>query len=82
MRIRVSAQRNHLFGKTNTQKMVAKVINLRTEEKPSFVYLCICVLGLRNHSLSQPIYHWKDLVELYLLVLRGLFTFEPFLESY
>jgi hypothetical protein len=45
MRIRVSVQRNHLFGKTNTQKMDAKVKNLRTEEKPSFVYLCTCVSG-------------------------------------
>jgi hypothetical protein len=42
MRIRVSVQRNHLFGKTNTQKMVAKVKNLCTEEKLSFLYLCIC----------------------------------------
>ncbi len=55
MRIRVSVQRNHLFGKTNTQKMVAKVKNLRLEEKPSFVYLCICVSGQGNHSLSSPI---------------------------
>ncbi len=52
MCIHVSVQRNHLFGKTNTQKTVAKVKNLRTEEKPSFVYLCICVLGQRNHSLK------------------------------
>jgi hypothetical protein len=51
MRIRVSVQRNHLFGKTKTQKTAAKVKNLRTEEKPSFVYLCICVSGQRNHSL-------------------------------
>ncbi len=35
MRIRVSVQRNHLFGKTNTQKTVAKVKNLRLEENPS-----------------------------------------------
>jgi hypothetical protein len=52
MRIRVLIQRNHLFGKTNTQKTVAKVKTLHTEEKPSFVYLCISVLGQRNHSLS------------------------------
>ncbi len=52
MRIRVLVQRNHLFGKTNTQKMVAKVRTLHTEEKPSFVYLCICVSGQRNHSLK------------------------------
>jgi hypothetical protein len=52
MHIRVLVQRNHLFGKTNTQKMVAKVKNLRTEEKPSFVYLRIYVSGQRNHSLS------------------------------
>jgi hypothetical protein len=45
MRIHVLVQRNHLFGKTNTQKMVAKVKNLRTEEKLSFVYL--------GHSLSM-----------------------------
>jgi hypothetical protein len=44
-------QRNHLFCKTNTQKMVAKVNNLCTEEKPSFVYLPIRVSGQRNHSL-------------------------------
>jgi hypothetical protein len=54
MRIHVSVQRNHLFGKTNTQKTVAKVKNLRTEGKPSFVYLCTCVLGQRNRSLSLP----------------------------
>ncbi len=53
MRIRVSVQRNHLFGKTNAQKTAAKVKNLRLEEKPSFVYLCICVSGQRNHSLSR-----------------------------
>jgi hypothetical protein len=53
MRIRVSVQRNHLFGKTNTQKTVAKVNNLCLEEKPSFVYLCICVSGQRNHSLRR-----------------------------
>ncbi len=41
MCIRVSVQRNHLFGKTNTQKTVVKVKNLCTEKKPSFVYLCI-----------------------------------------
>jgi hypothetical protein len=49
---RVSVQRNHLFGITNTQKTVAKVRNLRTEEKPSYVYLCTCVSGQRNHSLN------------------------------
>jgi hypothetical protein len=54
MHIRVSVQRNHLIGKTNTQKTVAKVKNLRLEEKRSFVYLCIRVLGQRNHSLSPP----------------------------
>ncbi len=53
MCIHVLVQRNHFFCKTNTQKMVAKVNNLRTEEKPSFVYLCIHVLGQRNHSLMQ-----------------------------
>jgi hypothetical protein len=51
MCIHVSGQRNHLFCKTNTQKMVAKVKNLHTEEKPSFVYLRIRVSGQRNHSL-------------------------------
>jgi hypothetical protein len=56
MCIRVSVQRNHLFGKTNAQKMVAKVKNLRTEENPSFVYLCICVSGQINHSLSLFLY--------------------------
>jgi hypothetical protein len=30
-----------LFCKTNTQKTVAKVKHLRTEEKTSFVYLCM-----------------------------------------
>jgi hypothetical protein len=39
------------FCKTNTQKMVVKVNNLRTEEKPSFVYLRIRVSGQRNRSL-------------------------------
>ncbi len=52
MRIRVSVQTNHFFGNTNTQKTVAKEKNLCTEEKPSFVYLCIGVSGQRNHSLS------------------------------
>ncbi len=52
MRIRVSVQTKHFFGNTNTQKMVAKEKNLCTEEKLSFVYLCIDVLGQRNHSLS------------------------------
>ncbi len=51
MCIRVSVQRNYLFCKTNTQKTVAKVNNLRTEEKASFVYFCIRVSGQRNHSL-------------------------------
>jgi hypothetical protein len=45
MCICVSGQRNHLFCKTNTQKMVAKVNNLCTEEKPSFVYSLIRVSG-------------------------------------
>jgi hypothetical protein len=45
-------QRNHLFCKTNAQKTVAKVNNLRTEEKPPFVYLRIRVSGQRNHSLN------------------------------
>jgi hypothetical protein len=31
------------LAKTNTQKTVGKVKNLRMEEKPSFTYLCICV---------------------------------------
>ncbi len=35
MCFRVLVQRNHLFCKTNTQKTVAKVNNLYTEEKPS-----------------------------------------------
>ncbi len=52
MCIRVSVQRNHLFSKPNTQKTVAKVNNLCTEEKLSFVYLRIRVLGQRNHSLT------------------------------
>jgi hypothetical protein len=51
MRIRVSIQTNHFFGNTITQKTVAKEKNLRTEEKPSFVFLCIGVSGQRNHSL-------------------------------
>jgi hypothetical protein len=51
MRIRVSVQTNHFFGNTNTQKTVAKEKSLCTEEKPSFVYLCIGVSGQRNHSL-------------------------------
>ncbi len=53
MRIHVSVQRNHLFCITNTQKTVAKVKNLRTEEKLTFVYLCTCVLGQWNHSLME-----------------------------
>jgi hypothetical protein len=52
MCIHVSVQRNHSFCKAHTQKMVAKVNNLRTEEKPSFMYLRICVSGQRNHSLK------------------------------
>ncbi len=60
MRIHVSVQRNHLFGKTNTQKIVGKVKNLRLEENLSFVYLCICVSGQRNHSLcpEQQVINW------------------------
>jgi len=59
MRIRVSVQTNHFFGNTNTQKTVAKEKNLCTEEKPSFVYLCIGVSGQRNHSLRPMLeaYH-------------------------
>jgi hypothetical protein len=38
MCIHVSVHRNPLFGKTYTQKTVAKVKYLRREEKPSFVY--------------------------------------------
>jgi hypothetical protein len=53
MHIHVSVQTNHFFGNTNTLKMVAKEKNLRTEEKPSFVYLCIGVSGQRNQK-SQP----------------------------
>ncbi len=64
MRIRVSVQRNHLFCKANTQKTVAKVNNLHTEEKPSFVCMCICVLGQRNHSLRLS--HWRTLAVSYL----------------
>ncbi len=56
MCIRVSLQINHLFCKTNTQKTVAKVNNLRTEEKPSFVYLRIHVLGQRNHTLFPQLW--------------------------
>jgi hypothetical protein len=52
MRIHVSVQRNHFFCKTNTQKTVAKVKNLRTEEKPSFVYLCVCVFVYRGKDLT------------------------------
>jgi hypothetical protein len=52
MRIRVLVQTNHFFGNTNTQKMAAKEKNLCTEEKPSFVYLCIGISGQRNHSQS------------------------------
>jgi hypothetical protein len=55
MRIHVSVQTNHFFGNTNTQKTVAKEKNLRTEEKPSFVCLCIGVSGQRNHSLTLQI---------------------------
>ncbi len=54
MCIRVSVQRNHLFCKTNTQKTVAKVNNLCTEEKPSLVYLRIRVSGGAKKSKSQP----------------------------
>ncbi len=43
MCIRVSVQRNHLFCKTNTLKIVAKVNNLRTEEKPSFIFVYLCI---------------------------------------
>ncbi len=50
MRIHVSVQTNHFFGNINTQKMVAKEKNLRTEEY--FVYLCIGVSGQRHHSLK------------------------------
>ncbi len=56
MRIHVSVQTNHFFGNTNTQKMVAKEKNLRTEDKPPFVYLCIGVSGQRNHSLRYACY--------------------------
>ncbi len=52
MCIHVSGQRNHLFCKTNTQKMVAKVKNLCIEEKLPFVYLRIRVSGQRNNSLN------------------------------
>jgi hypothetical protein len=55
MCIHVSVQRNHFFCKTNTQKTVAKVNNLCTKEKPSFVYLRIRVSGQRNHSLSEDL---------------------------
>ncbi len=51
MSICVSVQTNHYFGNTNTKKTVAKEKNLRTEEKPSFVCVCIGVSGQRNHSL-------------------------------
>jgi hypothetical protein len=54
MCICVLVTQNHLFCKTNTKKMVAKVNNLCTEEKPSFVYLRIRVSGQRNHSLWRP----------------------------
>ncbi len=50
MCIHVLGQKNNLSCKTNKQKMVVKV--LCTEEKTSFVYLRIRVLGQRNHSLS------------------------------
>jgi hypothetical protein len=56
MHICVSVQTNQFFGNTNTQTTVAKEKNLRTEEKLSFVYLCIGVSGQRNHSLSE---RWK-----------------------
>jgi hypothetical protein len=36
-------QQNRFLDKTNTQKTVAKVKKLCTEEKPSFAYFCICV---------------------------------------
>ena len=55
MLIRVSVQTNHFFGNTNTQKTVAKEKSLRTEEKPSFVNLCIGVSGQRNHSLRKTL---------------------------
>ncbi len=57
MRIRVSIQRNHLFCKTNTQKTVAKVKILCTEEKPSFVYLCFLCIGAKKSQpyLEEPI---------------------------
>ncbi len=52
MRICVLVQRNDLFGKTNTQKTVAKVKTLHTEEKPSFVYLCICVFVYQGKEIT------------------------------
>ncbi len=55
MCIHVSVQTNHFFGNTNSQKTVAKEKNHHTEEKPSFVCLCIGVSGQRNHSLTSQI---------------------------
>jgi hypothetical protein len=52
MCIRVSVQRNHLFCQTNTQKIVAKLNNLHTEEKPSFVYLRIHISGQKITALQ------------------------------
>ncbi len=36
--------KNHFLDKTNTHITDEKEINLRRDGKPSFVYLCICVL--------------------------------------
>ncbi len=42
------------FCKTNTQKRVAKVNNLRTEEKPSFVYCVSVYWGKEITALITP----------------------------
>ncbi len=60
MCVHVLGQKNPFFCKTNTQKTVAKVNNLCTEEKLSFVYLRIRVSGQRNHSLTPKNLHQKS----------------------
>ncbi len=51
MCIGVSVQRNHLFCKTSTQKTVAKVNNLCTEEKTIFCVFAYPCIGAKK---SQP----------------------------
>jgi hypothetical protein len=48
------------FQTKKTQKTVAKVRNLRTEEKPSFAYLCICVQSVTANigSCLESVLSW------------------------